>query len=436
MTEDEKKQVAAFRFGVICDLVNGVTLEPGEQERLIRDKCARKWQIPFSSKTHISRSSILRWMRLYKKSGGKLTSLYPKDRSDRGHSRSLDEETCLALIELRKQLPKATVGHLIHQMQKRRLVSAGIKLAPSNVYRFLHQHELMNPAMTQPTDRRKFEAELANDLWQSDVMHGPHVDRDGKKRKSYLIAIIDDHSRLIIHSQFYLNERLDAYLDTLEHALLKRGLPRKLYVDNGPAFRSRHLEHITASLGIALIHSKPYTPQGRGKIERFFRTVRADFVTGFSGCTLVDLNEAFELWLTEIYHQRKHSATGQTPFKRFTDNMQCLRCAPGNLKDYFRQNARRRVAKDRTVTLKGNLFEAPVNLIGRQVELLYHAHDIKRVEILYRQKSYGFLRPVDLHVNCRVKRDKNRNTQINIDADKNKYRGGSLLSPKRKKIDG
>jgi putative transposase len=436
MTEDQKKQIAAFRFGVICELVNGVALALGEQERLICEKCARKWQIPFSSRTHISRSSILRWMRLYKQSGGKLTSLYPKDRSDRGHSRSLDEETSLALIELRKQLPKATVGHLIHVMQKRRLVSAGIKLAASNVYRFLHQHELMSPQMTQPTDRRKFEAELPNDLWQSDVMHGPHVDCDGKKRKSYLIAILDDHSRLIAHGQFYLNERLASYLDTLEHALLKRGLPRKLYVDNGPAFRSRHLEHITASLGIALIHSKPYTPQGRGKIERFFRTVRADFVTAFSGSTLADLNEAFELWLAEVYHHRKHSATGQSPFKRFTDNLQCLRCAPDNLKDYFRQNARRRVAKDRTVTLNGNLFEAPVNLIGRQVQLLYHADDLKRVEILHHQKSYGFLRPVNLHVNCRVLRDKNQNTDINIDTDNNKYRGGSLLSAKRTKIDG
>jgi putative transposase len=436
MTEDEKKQVAAFRFGVICELVNGVNLEPGEQERLIRDKCCRKWQIPFSSKTHISRSSILRWMRLYKQSGARLSSLYPKDRRDRGHSRSLDEETALALIELRKQLPKATVGHLIDKMQKRRLVSAGISLAPSNVYRFLHQHELMNPKMTAPTDRRKFEAELPNDLWQSDVMHGPRVELGGKKRKSYLIAILDDHSRLIVHGRFYLTERLEAYLDALEHALLKRGLPRKLYVDNGPAFRSRHLEHISASLGVALIHSKPYTPEGRGKIERFFRTVRADFVAGFTGTTLRDLNEAFDLWLTEIYHRRTHSATGQSPFKRFTDNLQCLRCAPGNLKDYFRQNVRRRVAKDRTVTLNGNLYEAPVNLIGRQVQLLYHADELRRVEILYQQKSYGFLRPVDLHVNCRVKRDKNRNTEINIDADINKYRGGSLLSPKRKKIDG
>jgi putative transposase len=125
----------------------------------------------------------------------------------------------------------------------------------------------MHAPQKKPTDRRKFEAELPNDLWQSDVMHGPKVHVDGKRRKTYLIAVIDDHSRLICHGQFYLSEKLACYLQALEQALLKRGLPRKLYVDNGPAFRSRHLEQVTASLGIALIHSKPYKPQGRGKID-------------------------------------------------------------------------------------------------------------------------------------------------------------------------
>ena len=120
------------------------------------------------------------------------------------------------------------------------------------------------------------------------------VESGSKMRKSYLIAFIDDHSRLVPYGCFYLSERLDSYLDALKWALLKRGLPRKLYVDNGPAFRSRHLEYVAASLGIALIHSKPYTPQGRGKIERFFKTVRSDFLTGFTGKSLADINEAFE----------------------------------------------------------------------------------------------------------------------------------------------
>ena len=114
--------------------------------------------------------------------------------------------------------------------------------------------------------------------------------------------------------------------------------------------------------------------------------------------------------------------------------MQCLRPAPKHLKDYFRQRARRRVAKDRTVTLNGSLYEAPVNLIGQQVDLLYHPENPAKAEILYQQASYGFLRLLDLNVNCRVKRDKNRNTQI--DTDNNTYRGGSLLSPKRRKTHG
>ena len=425
MTEEEKEQVATFRFGVICDLVTVDQMNLGEQERLIRDKCARKWQIPFSTKSRISRSTILRWVRVYRQSGGQLQSLHPADRSDRGQSRSLDEDTCLALIRLRKELPKAAVKKLIEQMQLRRLVGPGIKLRPTTVYRFLHQQALMYTDVPKPVDCRKFEAELPNDLWQSDVMHGPKVDVDLRQRKSYLIAIIDDHSRLVAHGEFYLSERLDNYLDAMEKALLKRGLPRKLYVDNGPAFRSRHLEHVCASLAIGLVHSKPYKPQGRGKIERFFRTVRSDFLTGFTGHTLDELNEAFDLWLAEIYHQRKHGSTAQSPFNRFTAQLHCLRQAPTNLTDYFRQTVKRRVGKDRSVVLNGKLYEAPVALIGQKVQLLFHGDDPQRVEVRHQQKSYGMLTPIDVHVNCRVRRDKNCNPQP--DVEPSAYLGGKLL---------
>lgn len=423
MTEEDKKQVAAFRFGVICELVNGADLDPGEQERLIKEKCSRKWQIPFSEKTSISRSTLLRWVSLYRRSNGKLESLYPQERCDQGESRAIDEDTCLSLVALRKQLPKVTIQCLIREMEQRHLSVCG-QLKPSTVYRFLHKHDLMSPAGL-PQDRRKFEAEGPNDLWQSDVMHGPRVEVEGKQRKTYLIAMLDDHSRLITHGEFFLSERLGSYLDALQQAFSKRGLPRKLYVDNGAAFRSRHLEHITASLGIALIHSRPYTPQGRGKIERFFRGVRGDFLFGFTGKTLKDLNEAFDLWLNEIYHQRIHSATGQSPFKRFTSDLQCLRAAPSDLSDHFRQSARRRVARDRTVVLNGRLYEAPVALIGRQVELLYHAGDPDHVEIRFAQKSYGMVTPVNLYVNARVKRD--RNSNIDLSADPDRYLGGSLF---------
>jgi putative transposase len=281
------------------------------------------------------------------------------------------------------------------------------------VWRFLTRHGLMPSAAAPTVDRRKFEAELPNDIWQSDVMHGPHVMVEGRRRKAYLIAFIDDHSRLIPFAAFYLSENLDAFLHAFEQALLKRGLPRKLYVDNGSAYRSRQLEHICAQLALALIHARAYQPQGKGKIERFFRTVRTQLLPTIpEKSTLHDLNAALHRWL-DSYHQRRHSATGCSPWQRFAEHMQCLRCAPDNLKDHFRVVARRTVAKDRSVTLDGRLFEAPVALTGKRIDLLYHKNESRRVEARLNNQSYGLLRPVDLAVNCRVKRDRNRNTQIN-----------------------
>jgi transposase InsO family protein len=406
-----------------------------ERRRLMREKCARKWPIPFSGKTRITKGTIRRWIRLYRAGNGDLKSLFPKDRADQGKSRAMDEETCCALIRLRREMPDATVINLIATMDRRRLVAPGFELNLSTVYRFLHQQNLMNLTKHKPVDRRKFEAELPNDLWQSDVLHGPKVDVDGKMRKTYLIAIIDDHSRLITYARFYLSEASVYYLDAFENALAKRGLPRKLYVDNGACFRSKHLEYITASLAISLIHAKPYTPQGKGKIERWFKTVRSSFLPMFKGSGLIELNEALTLWVTESYHQRIHGATGQTPFERFTSKMHCLRTSPANLKDYFRKVARRKVNKDRTITLNGRLFEGPVPLIGKRVELLYHESEPENVEVKYQNQSFGMIRPVNLTVNYRVKRDKNNNPQIHVDNHTTSYRGGKLWSSKRRNQD-
>ncbi len=432
MIEDEKMQVAVFRFGVISDFVTGAQMSRAEKRRLMRDKCARKWQIPFSEKTSLSIGTINRWCRLYKHSNGDLKSLQPKDRCDQGKSRAMDEDTCLSLIELKLETPALTVPLLIEQINRLNRVSPGIVLNNSTVYRFLHQQNLVHLPVKRPVDRRKFEAELPNDLWQSDVMHGPRINVAGSMRKSYLIAVIDDHSRLITHGQFYLSEALASYLDAFEEALAQRGLPRKLYVDNGAAFRSRHLEYICASLAIALIHSKPYKPQGRGKIERFFKTVRGQFLPGFKGQSLNELNEAFDGWLSNIYHQRKHSITKQSPIERFAANLHCLRQAPDNLHDYFRKLALRKVNKDRTITLNGHLYEGPVPLIGKRVELLYHPSQPDQVQVKYQNKSFGMLAPVNLNVNCRIKRDKNNNPQIHSNTDAGQYGGGKLWSSKRR----
>ncbi|MDA8154846.1 MAG: DDE-type integrase/transposase/recombinase [Actinomycetota bacterium] len=264
MEEELKKRVAVFRFGVIADFVGGRALGRGETERLLRDKCAQRWKIPGSARSRVSESAIKEWIARYRLSGGKLESLYPLGRSDRGKSRAIGQETAQGLIALRKEMPAVSLPVLLDEARGRKIILPGARLSYSALYRFLQSEGLLQKPSAAPEDRRRFESEHPNDLWQADVMHGPYVSHDGKQRKTYLIAFIDDMSRLAPHAEFYLHERLESFLDALRKALSMRGLPRKLYLDNGSAFRSHHLEHVCASLSIVLLHARPYQPEGKG----------------------------------------------------------------------------------------------------------------------------------------------------------------------------
>jgi putative transposase len=434
MDEEMKKQVAVFRFRVIADFVDGMMLSRGNAKKLMREKCDRKWLIPGSGRTRISKSVIKEWSARYKRSGNKLEALYPQGRSDRGETRAIDDDTALGIIALRKELPAVTLPTLLREAKDRKIILPGREVAYSTLYRFLTAKGLADRPELSPTDRRKFEEEQPNGMWQSDVLHGPLVMVEGKQRKTYLIAFIDDMSRLIPFAAFYLHERLEYFLDALRKALLMRGLPKKLYVDNGPAFRSKHLEFICASLGIVLIHAKPYQPEGKGKIERFNRTVREGFLSTARATTLEELNEQFQAWLSG-YHDRTHGGTGEAPLKRFTKNIECVRPAPKDMEDHFRKEARRTVARDRTFSLDGQLYEAPVNLIGKQVRLLYHEHDPARIEIRFGDKTYGFAAVLDLHVNCRVKRE-NGITSLDPGDTPGKYKGGNLFNTTDKEAGG
>jgi putative transposase len=430
MDENQQREVAIFRFGVISDMVSRTHMDRGEQEKLLEEKCQRKWKIAHSNRTRLGRSTLLGWIRAYRESGGRIESLYPKTRSDKGASRAIDEETGEILVRLRREMPRCPVTLLIAEMEKRKLIAPDTVLSPVSVYRFLKKEGLHRIGAPAPVDRRKFEAESPNDLWQSDVCHGPMVLSGDKSKKAYLLAFIDDMSRIIPHAAFYPSENLDTYLEALKCALLKRGLPRKLYVDNGPAFRSSLLEEICASLGIALVHSRPYKPQGRGKVERWFRTVRTRFLSTFKGNSLEELNYELEKWIREDYHNQPHNGTGEPPMKRFADHMECVRPAPKDLEDYFRKRARRRVMNDRTISLNGKLYEAPVALIGKYITVCYHDSDPARVEILLEGKSHGFLSPLDLHVNSRVRR--NRHTLTVESTSSAPVRGGQLHFGPRK----
>jgi transposase InsO family protein len=407
-----REKVALFRFGLLSPFLSRTHLSRGERERIVRGITEKAWEIPGSGRSRVGRSTLLRWLRDYQEAGGQIEALQPKPRSDRGRTRCVSPELELALVNLRRQLIDVSLPVFLKAAQDRGVLDSSSTLSSASLYRLFDRHGLERPAPLPP-DRRRFEAELPNDLWQSDSLHGPKVLEEGKQRQSFLFALIDDHSRLVLYAAAYLSERLESFQDCLIEALARRGLPRKLYVDNGSAFRSHTLRYACGRLGIALLHATPYTPEGKGKIERFWKTVRMQFFPLLpESLSLAELNKRLRAWIEEDYHQRLHSSTGQKPLERYLAQVSLLRKAPENLREYFRVPLERKVDKDRTVSLYGRLYEAPAGLIGNTVTVLYHPADMSRIEVFFQDRSWGFLVPLSLAANYRVRRVTGTQTEI------------------------
>jgi transposase InsO family protein len=286
---DPRHAVALFRYGLIADLVHLPPGTKGLYER-IGEKAAADYTIPGSTRTRVAAETLRDWLKRYRAGG--FDALLPRPRADRGRARALPEGIVDLLVTLKEDQPKLSVPLLIRAARASGQVPAELPLPPSTVHRLLARRGLMRKAPDAPTDldRRRFAFAHAGELWMSDVMHGPPVGVGGKlKRKSYLIAFLDDATRVVPFAAFTLSENTAAFLPVLKQALLRRGLPLRLYVDNGANFRSQHLALICAKLGIALIHARPYQPQGKGKQERWFRTVRAQLLPTLTPADLTSL---------------------------------------------------------------------------------------------------------------------------------------------------
>jgi transposase InsO family protein len=258
---------------------------------------------------------------------------------------------------------------------------------------------------------KAFEVALPNLLWMADCMYGPTLQSGAATaQRTYLFALLDDCSRLCVHGQFYEHERLEYFLDTLRRALQTRGVPDKLYTDNGAAFRSQHLGIVCANLGIRLLHAKPYHAWSKGKIERFFSTVQTQFLPPlvFTPVRSVEeLNERFWQWLETEYHQRAHTALGgEAPAQRFGRLGTALRVLAGNapLERLFFTRVNRRVRKDATFSLGADLWEVATHLRGQVITARFDPVSLTRMEVWLGERFIG------LAVRC----DKHRNAKIHI----------------------
>jgi len=242
------------------------------------------------------------------------------------------------------------------------------------------------------------------------------------RRKSYLIAFLDDATRVVPYCAFALSENTQAFLPVFKQALVRRGLPQRLYVDNGANYRSQQLALICAKLGVALIHGRPYQPQGKGKMERWFRTVRAQLLSRLDPAdtdSLERLNRRLWAWVEGEYHLTPHRGLDDhTPLDGWAMCADQVRLpAPTlDLDALFLFETKRRVQRDRTVSLNGALFEVDAALIGQIVTLRYDpaVPTSRGIEIWHQERFVERAKPLDAYANCFVRR--NRPTQ-NLDPD-------------------
>ncbi|MGB5540292.1 MAG: DDE-type integrase/transposase/recombinase [Gammaproteobacteria bacterium] len=405
------ERVALFRHRLIAQLLPD-DLTARQRQQTIERIVAADHQIPGSLRTRVAESTLRDWLRDYRVGG--FDALKPKRRIDAGHPRALDPALVERLLQVKEAEPDRSIRRIIDKVREEGVLTRLQPLSISTVHRLFKQHGLMSRIGEAATgeDRRRFAYARAGQLWMSDVMHGPSVPGDDRrKRKTYLIAFLDDATRVIPHAAFAFAENTRAFLPVFKQALLRRGLPARLFVDNGANYRSHQFALICARLGVALIHARPFQPEGKGKIERFFRTFRAQLIaelTDQDTASLTALNRRLAVWIEGEYHQQPHRGLDQqTPLERWAQTAEGLRYPdPGmDLDDLFLFEDQRKVQSDRTVSLHGQVYEVDASLIGQRVTLRYDpAQPEASVQVVHNGQYIEQARRVDLYANCFVKR--------------------------------
>jgi transposase InsO family protein len=403
---------ALFRLSVLGPLVSRERLARGELQSTVRELAAREYAIPGSPRRYLSEKTIEAWYYTWRREG--IDGLSPKARLDRGQSR-LAPEAQAAIVAAKQANPRRSIRQIQHLLEASGTV-AHDTLSRSSIHRLLQQQGLsrMTGSASEPEEKRRFVAATANAIWYGDVMHGPKVPINGRLAKAYLVTLFDDASRLVAHSAFCPGETALDIEGVLKQALLKRGIPRKLVVDNGAAYRAQTLQGVCARLGIHLIHCRPYAPEGKGKLERWHRTCRDQFLSELDErhiTSLADLNARLWAWLEQVYHHRPHAGLeGQTPLARYQQDLAQLRplgpLAP-NLDALFHHRVSRQVRKDGTVSYGGRFFEVPFELSGQRVHLVVDPHSETVVGVEDEKgESLGQATPLDALANATRRRHK------------------------------
>lgn len=352
--------------------------------------------------------TIFTWYYRYKNYG--VTGVDIKDRADKGKTRKISPEqlleaiNCVLPLVFGKTYNKSDIYRLCIEKQ---LISKQ-QLAPTTFYRFIREYDLLDKEQGQSKKRLAFAMAHANELWQADTLFGPHVKNDkGHLVPTKLIAFIDDASRVICHAQFFFNESIDSLVTALKAAFYKRGLPQQLYVDNGSIYCCQEITLICARIGCILRHTPVRDGASKGKIERFFRTLRDQFLSRtLDLSSLAVLNEQLIHWVEDHYNAGPHSAIGMAPIARFALDLNFIKFLPPNPAndELFYAQAQRQVKKDNTFSFNNIRYEPSAHLQGKEITIRFDRHQSDPIIVYYKDQRIGPARRLDLIANSRIKR--------------------------------
>jgi putative transposase len=368
--QDRAQEIGLFRWRVVGEAVDP-SLSARERGMLVRSLAAREHLGPDGRWVRVSRNTLDRWIRAYREGG--FAALVPAPRR-------MPNQTPARLLELacalRREQPARTAAQ-IHRIIvetegsspsartiQRHFVAAGLPWKGGQIGRALG----------------RFEAGFRNELWTGDALHGPLI----SGRRAFLFCFLDDHSRLLCGYRWAAREDVLNASRALRAGIAGRGVPRALYVDNGSPFVSGQLLRASAVLGIRLIHSRPGRPEGRGKIERVFRTIREQVLVELEDhppASVEELGRTFQAWVESVYHRRVHSETGQAPLERFLAAGAPTVPSEGSLREAFGWSEVRTVSRTGTVGMHGNSYEVDPGLAGRRVELVFDPLELADVEV-------------------------------------------------------
>lgn len=408
--EELKKQMALFRFSLIAPVVAG-TYQEASKIAYFRVAADKDYTLPNGQVARFAATTLKAWYLSYMAGG--LDALIPRNRIDLGKSRILSGDVCRQITAYREKFPHIT-GKKIYE----KLIEEGYMkktdASLDTLYRYLRSNGMTKDGMP-PQECLAFEFEHANDCWQADTTQGPVITYDGRRRQTYLIAFIDDASRLLVHGEFYFEDNALNMQRTFRKAILKYGCPKRIFVDNGCSYQNNQLNWICAEIGIVKIHSKPYHPQGKAKIERSHRTEKDRWMN----CTdwnafhsLEDVNQSYWGFLDGEYNNHVHSSLGMTPKERYLKDFDGIRFIEKDiLEEGFLHRIARKVTPTATVSLFNISYEVPQHYIGHTIHLRYRPEDMSEIYIYDGEtgKRLHVAEPVKRQDNTKRKRRANIN---------------------------